>query len=391
MRILLANDGIDDAGGVNTYLRSLCRALEARGHPVAWLHCGTTGRAPVADCWGVGALGFGPAMAYASAWRPDVCFSHNMQPLDVERALIAMAPVVKMMHGYFGTCVSGLKSFAWPSRRPCSRTVGAACLALYLPRHCGHIRLTRMPAQFSWAKDQRSLFSAYRALVVASGHMKREFVANGADPEHVHAIPPFVAQTGRTPRSIKTAAEPVVVFLGRMTASKGGDLLVRAVAEVKATVGRNVSVVMAGDGPERERWTALARRLGVNAAFPGWVEGDAHTRILEAATALAVPSTWPEPFGIVGLEAGSYGVPCIAFDVGGIREWLTDGQNGLLAGDVPAVRPLADAIGRVISDPDLAVRLGEGGRAVAASFSVDRHLASLEPVLARASAAPSPA
>ena len=45
---------------------------------------------------------------------------------------------------------------------------------------------------------------------------------------------------------------------------------------------------------------------------------------------MAVPSLWPEPFGLVGLDAASLGRPAVAFDVGGIGEWLTDGANGRL-------------------------------------------------------------
>jgi glycosyltransferase involved in cell wall biosynthesis len=60
---------------------------------------------------------------------------------------------------------------------------------------------------------------------------------------------------------------------------------------------------------------------------------------------LLVPSVWPEPFGLVGVEAAQRGVPAVAFDVGGISEWLIDGVTGRL---VTADPPRADAFARAI-------------------------------------------
>ena len=64
--------------------------------------------------------------------------------------------------------------------------------------------------------------------------------------------------------------------------------------------------------------------------FPGWVTRDEWTRILQRVDLLVVPSVWPEPLGLIGLEAASMGVPALAFNVGGIGDWLTDGETGRL-------------------------------------------------------------
>ena len=63
------------------------------------------------------------------------------------------------------------------------------------------------------------------------------------------------------------------------------------------------------------------------------------------ADLLVVPSLWPEPFGLVGLEAARHRLPVAAFAVGGIPDWLRPGVNGYLApGDPPTPGGLADAI-----------------------------------------------
>jgi glycosyltransferase involved in cell wall biosynthesis len=386
MRILLASDGIEEAGGVDTYLASVACGLVARGHAIAVLHQNASSRKagvpwPRVERFGLQELGTGQAFSEAEAWQPDVCFSHNMGALEIETALVERWPVVKMMHGYLGTCVSGQKSFEFPHRQPCDRQFGAPCLAMYLPRRCGRLSPAMMVREYAWARTQRGLFARYAAVVVASEHMRREFARNGVSDSSLHALPLFAPSIGAGTATQLERADRIL-FLGRMTPLKGGDLLIEAVVDASRRLGRRVALTMAGDGPERETWRALAARLGVDAAFPGWLEPAARDQAIREASLLAVPSVWPEPFGLTGLEAAACGVPAVAFDVGGIREWLTDNESGLLArSDRPEPSALAEAIARVLGDPRTLARLGEGARRQAAGMTLERHLDRLEPVL----------
>ena len=98
-----------------------------------------------------------------------------------------------------------------------------------------------------------------------------------------------------------------------------------------------------------------------------------------------MPSLWPEPFGLVGLEAGQHKVPVAAFAVGGIPEWLRPGINGYLApGDPPTSNGLADAIVACLKDAELYARLREGAGRIAAEFDFERHVDALIRVLDRA-------
>jgi glycosyltransferase involved in cell wall biosynthesis len=292
--------------------------------------------------------------------------------------------VVKMMHGYFGTCIGGQKAHLFPRAEPCTRRFGAACLALYLPRRNGRLSLPYVAEQWRWANEQNALFARYAAVVTASGHMRREYVRNGVPEERAHAIPLF--------STIPAADEPApapgtfrVLFLGRMTRLKGGDLLIRAVASATELLGRPLPLTMSGDGPQRAEWEALARKLGVAADFPGWVDAEARLRLIRAASVLAVPSVWPEPFGLVGLEAASQGVPAVAFDVGGIGEWLADCETGwLVAGDPPRAEALGDVLAWAANHPDALAAMRPRALAAARRMSLDAHVARLEQVLAAA-------
>ena len=164
MRILLAQDVIDTDGGVETYLLSVMTELRRRGHQLALAHCGVRSRRSLIPsiAHAVVEIGQGRLAAAVEAigdWRPDVCYSHNMAALDVDRAMTGRWPVVKMLHGFFGTCVSGLKMHAWPSPVACHRTCGPTCLLLYVPRRCGQLSPSAMVRGYAWARQQRRHFA----------------------------------------------------------------------------------------------------------------------------------------------------------------------------------------------------------------------------------------
>jgi glycosyltransferase involved in cell wall biosynthesis len=391
VRILFANDGRNDQGGVQTYLGRVMVGLTERGHEVAFLYNGhpEVDAPPELPHFALRKTGLARAVESIRAWRPDVCFSHNMRHLSVERKLLDLMPVVKFMHGYLGTCLSGHKMHDFPRAVPCTRRLGTACFALYVPRRCGSARPNKMIRQLRWAFRQRNLFPRYAVVVVASQHMKEEFVRGGISENKIRVLPlfsvaPIGAQGSADPNPANT---PTVLFLGRMTSLKGGDQLIRAVVEVRSRTGQTIRLTMAGDGPQRSRWEDMAKRFAVEAEFTGWVDEGRRRRLLEQSCLLAVPSVWPEPFGLVGLEAASVGVPAVAFDVGGIREWLEDGVNGyLVPADPPSHSALATALIKAIADKDQLRLMGRRAKLVASKMSLASHLEQLEQVLAQAAA-----
>ena len=395
MRILLANDARQGAGGVESYLATLAPHLEARGHDVALLYGSSSSetgptRVVTGESWSVADEGLDRAMKGVRAWRPDVCFSHNMRTLEVDERLVSERHgwrTFKMMHGYFGTCVSGHKAFSVPHLEPCTRICGAGCLAYYLPRKCGQLRPHVMAAQYRWARRQQRLFPLYGGIVVASDHMHREYLRYDIPAGRVHKIPLFstIASGPLDSTAARADARLDVVFLGRMTPLKGVEALVRALPHAATALGRPVTALLAGDGPERQRLQDFVRELaddGFTAEFPGWIDGAARAVILSRAALAVIPSIWPEPFGLVGLEAAAFGVPSVAFDVGGIREWLTDGVNGRLVDLAGGPAALGATIARVLGDSEEHSRLSMGARAAGARFAVESHITTLERVLA---------
>jgi glycosyltransferase involved in cell wall biosynthesis len=151
---------------------------------------------------------------------------------------------------------------------------------------------------------------------------------------------------------------PVVLFVGRLRAYKGLEVLVSAMRHLDATL------VVAGDGPERPRLESLGRAvLGHRIRVLGPVPDEALPGIYRSADVLCLPSTTgAEAFGIVLLEAMACGIPVISTEVGTATSVVNrDGETGLVVppGDSTA---LADALERVLGDPGVAVAMGRAGR-----------------------------
>lgn len=151
--------------------------------------------------------------------------------------------------------------------------------------------------------------------------------------------------------------EGYVLSVGRLETLKRTDLLVRAAAHLPSP-GR---ILIAGEGPERERLNDLSRELGVadRVSFLGYVD-DARVRSLYARAGAVFYAPWDEDYGLVTLEAFHSGKPVVTtHDAGGPLEFVADGENGLVVDPEPSA--IGAALGRLLASADTARRFGERG------------------------------
>jgi phosphatidylinositol alpha-mannosyltransferase len=158
-----------------------------------------------------------------------------------------------------------------------------------------------------------------------------------------------------------------VLWIGRLDPQKGFPVAVRAFERLAGELS-DVSLVVVGDGPDREAAGSLPPGLRQRLRMVGTVPHTELPKYLSAADAFVAPALGQESFGMVLIEALAAGVPVVASDIAGYREVVRDGVEGLLvpAGDSQA---LAAALHRVLTDGQLAQRLREAGRARALQFS----------------------
>jgi glycosyltransferase involved in cell wall biosynthesis len=384
VRLLIATEHLGVVGGVETHLRAVLPRLAALGHELALLYATPAAGPTILD--GVPGVPAWPTLAAATEWRPDVVYSHGLPDPAAEAELAARFPTVLFAHNYHGTCVSGTKCHARRGYRPCTRRLGLGCLAAYLPLGCGGRSPLTAVRLYRRERRRRAAMGRYRAVLVAGRHMRAEFARHGVPADRLHVVPLF--PPGVEPDPHPPAPRPRtdrVLLVGRLTAPKGAGVAAGAVARAAADLGRRLTLAVAGDGPDRPRLEADCRRLGVPAEFLGWVEADRRTNEMRSADVLLVPSVWPEPFGLVGIEAGCVGLPAAAFAAGGVPDWLDPGVSGELApADPPAAAGLAAAVVRAVAADSHRHRLAAGAWEAAGRFTPAAHLARLGAVLGAA-------
>lgn len=133
-----------------------------------------------------------------------------------------------------------------------------------------------------------------------------------------------------------------LLFLGRMNADKGAH---RAIAVARSAGQRILLAAKMWEPAEREYFRrSVEPLLGEDAVYVGEVGGAEKLRLLAGATALLNPIGWPEPFGMVMLEALACGTPVLSFAAGAAPEIVEHGRTGFLCSDEEEMRALVDEV-----------------------------------------------
>jgi len=233
-------------------------------------------------------------------------------------------------------------------------------------------RLTGIPTTLDLVNAGRWLF--------CSQTMNDATLAMGIHPADSALLSPgvdgrFLAR-GLTSRDISVAAGPPahwsgnLLYLGRVVEQKGVLTAVEALTRLPKDT--TLKIVGDGDAGYRKTLSDRASELGVSdrVQFASAVSHEQTIDEYRAADALIFPVEWPEPFGLVPLEAMAVGVPVVATGRGGSADYLEHGVNSLLfqAGEAAG---LAAAIATLAVDSELRERLRAGGRQTAASHTAE--------------------
>jgi glycosyltransferase involved in cell wall biosynthesis len=246
--------------------------------------------------------------------------------------------------------------------RAAARAFGADLVHAWMSRAASFIPAAMPCPVLGWFGDLYDMkyFRRVDAFVGVTPDIAAYIRAQGAPPARVFMVNTF----GTMPEAPKVARAAldtpedaiVVLVLARMHKVKGIDTMLAALAAVPG-----VYLWLAGEGPERSAYEALAARLGLSerVRFLGWRND--RKSLLEACDIVALPSRY-EPFGTVIIEAWAMRRPLLATRADGARQYVADGRTGLLCA-IDDVAGLADGLRRLAGDPALRASLAEAGYA----------------------------
>lgn len=342
MRLLLLTDRLDSRGGALGYWLDLLGAL-ALGHEVrVAVGHGSPGRLGALWPEGVAATRVRALMAPDEddrdlaglepllAWADRVHVQNVMNPLALAR-IVATGKAVITVQDHRVFCPGPGRTL--PDGRRCDAPFEATDCAACLPEPEYRRRMIRLTAA------RRDALRGAR-LTALSRYMADELARAGLPGAEV--LPPWV-EVG-PPR---TQPGEGAILAGRLVAHKGVDLGLEAF--------RRSGI----PGPLRVAGAGAFRSMFDDSTSIQWRDRADLLHQMRDSRALLFPARWQEPFGIVGLEALSVGVPVIAMDTGGVGDWAGEGVLRVPAGDVGA---MADALRALHEAPEAALALGEAGR-----------------------------
>ena len=165
----------------------------------------------------------------------------------------------------------------------------------------------------------------------------------------------------------------VVLVVAHLIPEKGVDVLVKALAELPS----HVIVWVVGEGPERNSLQQLASRLGIDGRVVFLGPQQDVSPYMQAADCFVCPSRWAEAAGLVVMEALACGLPVIASRIGGIPEFVEEGQTGSLF-PVDDHKALAKRLLQLVSEPERVKAMRVRARSMAVErFSTQAQLTKL--------------
>lgn len=377
MRIIHTVESYPARGGIAEYLSGLLPRLAATGNDVSVLAKIQDGKRQIQSGIEVTYLANEiDLVRYIRNVKPDIVHVHDWPAARILKAFQDSSnPKIVIHHHAYNFICPGQDLFWRKQKKVCDIGFGLKCIWNAYSKYC---QRSRQPQQVlrDYIQVRKNLRFAQRAslFIANSSHVKEKLVQAGVPRDRVTVLNYF---TNISYRPDIKSIHGRILFIGRIAESKGVETLIDAVCRLDKAL--NWTLVIAGDGYHKARVKAIVAARGIEdkVNFSGWVSGDQKVRLLHEATVVVAPSSWPEAFGIVGIEAMACGRPVVAFDVGGISDWLENEHTGYL---IPPFNTceLANKIEYLLRNSAIADKMGGAGREeVNRRFLPEKHLKHL--------------
>jgi glycosyltransferase involved in cell wall biosynthesis len=295
--------------------------------------------------------------------------------------LTGECPAVFTLHNHCSYCPSGTKYLA-DRQKPCDRNMNLlGCTWGHLVDGCGSRRPHKIFQHLQNGYNFLSTAKKIKIPIIAnSNYVREQIISNGLSPDQVITLHCGVQESQYPTASLtkEIHQNQRILFVGRIVPDKGIEWLIKALAKTNSRIHLDI----AGDGWIKTNMENLAVKMGLSdrITWHGRCHKEKLDTLYQQCLAVVFPSLWPEPAGLVTLEAYARYRPVIASAVGGIPEYVQDGQTGIL---IPAnhIQKLADAINELATNYHKSRLMGEQGRHwFEQEFTLDVHIQRLEKI-----------
>ncbi len=303
---------------------------------------------------------------------------------EILEEITGECPVIYTIHGP-GTFCPSLTQYLTARKSCCDRKMSyLKCTWGHLVDNCGSRRPENVVRDLKRAFWEKNLINKLRIpLIAASKYMHGQLIKNGFSADRIttlyFGIP--IPKTDTEPLTRDTHRQQRILFAGRITPVKGLNWLLETLTQTD----RCIQLDIAGDDYDRSKMEKLSKQLGLSdrVTWHGWCNPEQLDELYQQCFALIFPSVWPEPAGMVTLEAYAHHRPVVASSVGGIPEHISNGQTGILVPPHDSKR-LASAINELATNYQKARYMGEQGYSLLLEkFTIDFHAKGLQKIYER--------
>lgn len=373
MKILMLHDAGHEAGGAEIIVATLKQELTRRGHEVRVLAEASPASATsfadytfprsfpraLSRLWNVSA--YRSMRKVLADYRPDIVNVHSFNHASPSILFAAQGfPTVLTVHNY---------DVIYPNEWVQLASSGK-----------GWKRLRALASpRFYWENFRYQLvrrrLPAVRRIIVSSDHLANRLRLNPSATRIQKCTYGIPLLNYSAPESFDQ-----LLYMGRLSPEKGIEHLILAMPRIRDAIPQ-AKLTIVGGGPASSSLQELTSKLGLAEAvtFIGQVANNQIEKYYASASIVVVPSVWAEPFGLTGLEAMSVGRPVIASRIGGITEWLKDGETGYFVAPGSSAEIAERAI-QLLRDPALIEEMGRRGRAASQRWTVAQGAAELEQI-----------
>jgi glycosyltransferase involved in cell wall biosynthesis len=358
MKIYHCITQLNENGGMQTYIRSLLKYQNRSDEHVINLHTSNS--------------------------QNNFQMLHLHDPNQVS-VLNNHCPAIFTLHNHSTYCPSGRKYFK-TQEHCCDRPASyLGCTWGHLAQGCGSLRPQRMMKTISRTyKEIENLKKKEVITVAVSNYARHCLIQQGLPTDQVFTVHhgvdyPSIAHESLTESIHKNQR---LLFVGRIVPEKGLGWLFRALAKTSSSIQLDI----AGEGWEETGLKHLAKELNIEnrIKWHGWCNSSELDSLYKNCFAVVFPSLWPEPAGLISLEAYARYRPVITSQVGGIPEYVINKKTGILV-EPNKDTSLAQAIESIASSFDKARFLGDMGHDYfQTNFTLEHHLQKLDIIYEKA-------